>query len=160
MEHHVTPNTFGNAITGIDVSYFVAGRPVPQGSLKFIHGRAIHERAHDLALWRADIANGARATGMNMIVGAAEVHLTFALTKPKTVKRNEPFVRPDIDKLCRAVLDGLTGVAFDDDQQVTHLTAHKVYAEKQGVYIRITDRQKKLSDLLVEKNAEINKNTN
>jgi crossover junction endodeoxyribonuclease RusA len=143
MEHLATPNNFGNVTTGTDACYFVAGRPVPQGSLKFINGHAIHERAQDLALWRADIANGARSLNIDKIIGGAEVYLTFAFTKPKTVKRDEPFVRPDIDKLCRAVLDGLTGVAFDDDQQVTHLTARKIYAEKQGVHIRIVNRNSK-----------------
>lgn len=156
MDYLAPLGNIGNAITGIKASYFVEGRPVPQGSLKFIRGHAIHERAQDLAVWRANIATGAKLSKMKKIEGAVEVHLTFTLAKPKTVKRNEPFVRPDIDKLCRAVLDGLTGVAFDDDQQVTHLIAHKVYAEKQGVYIRIIDRKEKLSGLLAGEDGAVN----
>ena len=66
--------------------------------------------------------------------------LVFIFNKPKTVKRNEPYVRPDLDKLIRAVLDGLTGVAYEDDQQVVRLTAQKAYGETEGVHIRISER--------------------
>jgi hypothetical protein len=64
------------------------------------------------------------------------------MKKPKTVTRNEPHIRPDIDKLVRAVLDGLTDVVYRDDEQVTSLTAVKQYGEQEGVWIRITDRGK------------------
>lgn len=130
----------GEFITGIRAHYFVAGKAVPQGSLKFINGRAIHVRAQDLAVWRADISRGAKATIGEQIVGAVEVHLLFVFAKPKTVKRDEPFVRPDVDKLARAVLDGLSDSAFHDDQQVTKLIAQKIYGDVQGVWITIIER--------------------
>ncbi len=130
----------GELITGIRAHYFVNGRPVPQGSLKFINGHAIHERAHDLAIWRSDISRGAKTIIGEQIVGAVEVHLVFVFNKPKTVKRDEPFVRPDIDKLARAVLDGLTDSAFHDDQQVTKLIAQKIYGNVQGVWITLIER--------------------
>ncbi len=71
-----------------------------------------------------------------------EVSLVFTLKKPKTVTRSEPFIRPDIDKLSRAVLDGLTGVAYEDDEQVVKLTAVKEYGDTEGVLIRVTDKEK------------------
>ena len=131
----------GEAITGTDAHFFVHGRPVPQGSLKFINGHAIHVRAQDLALWRADIANGARKAGLNKAQGAVEVALVFTLTKPKTSKRKEPSTTPDIDKLIRAVLDGLTDVAYEDDKQVTKVSAIKQYGDTQGVQVRVVDRE-------------------
>lgn len=117
--------------------FFVAGTPVPQGSLKFINGRPIHQGAQRLALWRADIAR--RASEELPIKYTEEVycHLWFGLQKPKSVKRVAPFVRPDIDKLIRAVLDGLTGVAFDDDAQVTNIQADKTYKDNPGVWIQL-----------------------
>ena len=147
----VTAGNSGKDTAGTNAQFFIAGRPIPQGSLKFINGHAIHVRAQDLALWRADIARVAKSIIWERAVESVEVHLTFTLLKPKTVKRNEPFVRPDIDKLIRAVLDGLTGVAYDDDQQVTKITAVKEYGTIEGVLIRITDKAK-LSRNLV--NAE------
>mgnify|MGYP006283744691 CR=1 FL=1 len=99
-------------------------------------------RAQDLALWRADIANTARSVILDKAQKGVEVYLTFILKKPKTVTREEPFIRPDIDKLSRAVLDGLTGVAYEDDEQVVKLQASKEYGETEGVTIRIIDKEK------------------
>jgi crossover junction endodeoxyribonuclease RusA len=105
-------------------------------------------RAQDLALWRADIAKVARSVILERAQYGVEVSLVFTLKKPKTVTRSEPFKRPDIDKLCRAVLDGLTGVAYEDDEQVTKLIAVKEYGETEGVTIRITDKEKLRLSLL------------
>ena len=140
MEHPVTHGAIGNEPSGTSAHFFVNGKPIPQGSLKFINGRAIHVRANDLALWRADIANAARRANFKKAQEGVEVSLTFILQRPKTVKRSEPFVRPDIDKLSRAVLDGLTGVAYEDDEQVVKLFAEKRYGENVGVWIRISAR--------------------
>jgi crossover junction endodeoxyribonuclease RusA len=142
MEIPVPLGNFGEAITGTSAQFFVKGRPVPQGSLKFINGHAIHVRAQDLALWRADIANGARYARVEKITGAVEIHLGFVLAKPKTAKRPEPSTTPDLDKLVRAVFDGLTDVAYEDDKQVTKIVASKQYGETQGVSIFIIDREK------------------
>lgn len=121
METLVTAGNFGNATSGTDTSFFVKGKPVSQGSLKFIKGRAIHVKGRELALWRGTIAAIARSTNITKAQVGVEMDLLFIFNKPKTVKRNEPFVRPDLDKLIRAVLDGLTGVAYEDDQQVARL---------------------------------------
>ena len=116
--------------------FFVPGAPIPQGSLKFINGHAIHVRAADLATWRAMIYAKARES-VPMREGAVYVGLTFVMRRPKTVKRDLPFVRPDLDKLVRAVLDGLTGAAYNDDEQVCVLAAEKVYGDQTGVFITI-----------------------
>ena len=142
MTHPVTRGNFGEAITGTNATFFVTGKPVPQGSLKFIHGKAIHVRAQDLAVWRANIAISAKNAFVEKANEGVEIHLRFITLKPKTVTRNEPFIRPDLDKLIRAVMDGLTGVAYDDDQQVTRLSASKEYGITEGVWITIIDRQK------------------
>jgi crossover junction endodeoxyribonuclease RusA len=119
-------------------AFFVKGRPVPQGSLKFIHGRPIHARATDLAVWRADIARNAELSGYKPVQGGVKVKCSFVFNKPKSVKdRNFPWVKPDIDKLLRAVLDGLTGVAYEDDCQVILIEASKVYGEREGAWIEI-----------------------
>ena len=142
MTNLATHGNFGNSTTGIDAQFFVPGRPIPQGSLKFINGHAIHVRAQDLALWRADIANQARVCYSEKLQGAVSVALHFVFNKPKSVKRAEPSIRPDLDKLIRAVLDGLTDVVYRDDEQVTHLVSSKSYGENQGVWISIFDREK------------------
>lgn len=117
--------------------FFVKGRPVPQGSLKFIKGRPIHVRANDLAVWRADIARIAELHGNKPVQGGIAVSLNFIFMKPKTSSRLTPWVKPDLDKLIRAVLDGLTGVAYVDDCQVTQIQASKHYGGQEGVWIGI-----------------------
>jgi len=119
-------------------SFFVKGRPVPQGSMKFIRpGVMIHSRSQDLALWRADIARNAELFGFKPIASAVKVELDFIMARPKSAKRAFPSVKPDLDKLIRAVLDGLTGVAYEDDSQVILIQSSKTYGEKQGVWIGI-----------------------
>ena len=119
-------------------SFFVKGRPVPQGSMKFIRpGVMIHSRSQELALWRADIARNAELFGFKPITSAVKVELDFVMNRPKSTKRVFPSVKPDLDKLIRAVLDGLTGVAYEDDSQVILIQSSKTYGEKQGVWIGI-----------------------
>jgi Holliday junction resolvase RusA-like endonuclease len=63
----------------------------------------------------------------------------FMLPKPKTSKRVFPTVRPDLDKLVRAIADALTGVFWDDDSQVTGLSAAKFYVApgEEGVAVSV-----------------------
>jgi Holliday junction resolvase RusA-like endonuclease len=61
---------------------------------------------------------------------SVSVMYSFARPKGKDRRRVDPCVRPDVDKLCRALLDALTGVAYDDDGQVVALSVRKIYAEK------------------------------
>lgn len=87
----------------------------------------IHNRAKELAVWRATIALKAKEAGCKPVEGPVRVNLIFHLKRPKTVKRLFPIVAPDLDKLIRGVLDGLTGVAYVDDAQVVDIFAQKVY---------------------------------
>jgi Holliday junction resolvase RusA-like endonuclease len=50
--------------------------------------------------------------------------------------------RPDLDKLIRAILDGITGILIEDDSQVVNITATKQYAqanEQHGVLIELEE---------------------
>ena len=118
--------------------FFVRGRPVPQGSMKFIKpGVMIHSRAKELAVWRADIARNAELSGYKPVQGAVKVEIDFIFLRPKSVKREFPSVVPDLDKLIRAVLDGLTGTAYEDDCQVILIQATKTYGLNTGAWIGI-----------------------
>lgn len=73
-----------------------------------------------------------------LLEGAVYVGLRFFLKRGKTVSRKTPFVRPDIDKLARAVLDALTGIVFRDDAQVVKLHCSKSYSDEASVLIIVT----------------------
>lgn len=46
--------------------------------------------------------------------------------------------KPDLDNLVKAVLDGLNGVAFDDDAKIAAFMAEKIYAVDPFVEITIS----------------------
>jgi crossover junction endodeoxyribonuclease RusA len=103
------------------------------------NGRMIHNKAVELAAWRADIANAAKLAGCTPILDPIEITMKFRVKRPKSVKRDYPIVAPDLDKYIRGVLDSLTGVAYNDDSQVIDIKAQKVYSEAPGVDIEISD---------------------
>ena len=74
--------------------------------------------------------------------GAVEIGLHFYFARPKSVsvkKRPYHTVKPDIDKLCRNILDALSGVVYVDDTQVVKLTASKAYDQAPRVEITVRE---------------------
>lgn len=55
--------------------------------------------------------------------------IEFTFMRPKSVPRSRdyPVVKPDIDKLARAVLDALSGIVYLDDAQVWDCGCKKRY---------------------------------
>lgn len=119
--------------------------PAPKGSYRFVRGHAIPMSKREKP-WRNLVADNARIamtrekfTQFDKDVPVS-VRITFLMPQPKTVKRHMPTVPPDIDKLCRAVLDALTDVGvWVDDSQVVDLGATKIYASgiQVGAYITV-----------------------
>jgi Holliday junction resolvase RusA-like endonuclease len=126
------------------LEFFAPGTPVPQGSkvARVQGGAAVmwDGNAKKLKPWRVEVANAAREAhaGRPQLVGAVVVVLEFRFLRPKTVKRDRPFVKPDIDKTLRSIFDALTASAvIKDDAQITRVTAEKVYAAEAGVHVRV-----------------------
>ena len=110
----------------------VLGIPVPQGSTRafIVRGKPIITSASKgLGAWRNAIA--ASVEGRTVPNGGAfGVTLEFVLPRPKTLpkKVSHHIKRPDVDKLCRAALDALTHIVWNDDSQVVYLSVTKTYA--------------------------------
>ena len=119
------------------INFRVNGIPIPQGSMKVINGRVLHSQGSALAGWRSLIGWEARLAGASPHSLPTKITITFTMPRPKTVKRALPSVAPDLDKLIRAVLDGLTGVAYEDDGQVVQIHAQKLYGASVGAEIRL-----------------------
>jgi Holliday junction resolvase RusA-like endonuclease len=119
---------------------FFQGKPIPQGSktAMVVNGRAVMFEANkNHKVYRAGLEKwfGDNKPTLNPV----RVELVFYFTRPKSVKRDYPSVKPDIDKLCRTVLDAATGRLFKDDSQVVILNARKEYTPHvaaEGVLIR------------------------
>jgi len=126
------------------ISFAVIGEPAPEGSVRALSmpGKrfpvVVHDNPKALQTWRKIVVAGATVAledgALPYTSGeAVTVRISFYLTRPKSVsakKRPEPTVRPDVDKLTRAVLDALTmaGV-YADDAQVCALRVSKEYVE-------------------------------
>jgi len=138
-----------------EVTFSVRGSPVAQGSVKaFVRGNRaiIVGKSAPLADWRHAIATEGRAAmaGLPAFDGPVRVVATFVMSRPpshfrtdhETLAKGAPrYPRLDVDKLARALLDGLTGVAIDDDSQVVALWANKEWDDEhrgwQGVDITV-----------------------
>lgn len=55
------------------------------------------------------------------------VDLIFSLTKPKSVKRLLPSVKPDIDNLIKLVTDCMNEIIIQDDNLIVEISARKEY---------------------------------
>ena len=115
----------------LTISFFTSGDPVPQGSMRIFNGRVSHDSGKRLNEWRDAIAWNAKIAMAGAPAAADEpvaVVVEFVLARGRTVTREQPHVKPDVDKLARAVLDALEGVAYANDSQVVSLRVDKRYA--------------------------------
>jgi Holliday junction resolvase RusA-like endonuclease len=123
----------------------VFGDPAPQGSKKVVRGRLI-EASKKLKPWRAAIEKACQPYAQdNIYLGPVRLEVDFFLPRPpsiKMTKRPLPIVPPDLDKLLRAVGDGIgqSGFIWGDDSQVVEIFARKFYADDRepGAVINIT----------------------
>lgn len=135
----------------IRARFFVAGEPTTQGSKRIVqpkgHRRAIliEMTAHKLALWREAIAGEAIRARMHLgctLTGPLRLEAGFRCWKPKRPVNSYP--RLDLDKLARALLDGLCtdGLLAGNDAQFTTLVLRKRYvagSEEPGCSVVIED---------------------
>lgn len=118
----------------------IDGIPRPQGS-KTAYARknrvVMFEANKNLPAWRTHaISTLKRYAPAEPMAGALAVYLFFYLPKPKTATRRHPSVKPDVDKLSRAILDCLTQSGIiEDDSRVIELHAYKSYDQAPGCLV-------------------------
>jgi Holliday junction resolvase RusA-like endonuclease len=61
------------------------------------------------------------------------VKLEFIFSRPKSVKRNNHIITPDIDNICKLVCDACNGILWHDDCLITQLQASKRYAKQDEI---------------------------
>jgi Holliday junction resolvase RusA-like endonuclease len=112
------------------VSLLVAGKPAPKGSRVFYgKGRGSRESSVACKPWVEAVAYSARVNSFGgPLEPPYEVHLKFWMPEGKRPKYGWPSSDGDIDKLVRAVLDGLVqGGLLVDDRHVTKLVSEKTF---------------------------------
>ncbi len=141
------------------ISFFVEGIPSPGGSKKYVghskKGKAIliDMGGDKTRFWRQAVSIYARQTYHGApLKGAVSVRFQFYMPRPKThfhtspkrlgeLRRGAPLyhtVRPDVLKLSRSTEDALTGICWQDDSANCVLTASKLYSDRPGCQITIT----------------------
>lgn len=115
-------------------SFIVIGKPATKGSTVswLSDGGTVITKTDSagLASWSQAVGWAARNAGIKRMPKPSGVVITakVELPKPRSVRRALPTVPPDVDKVSRALLDALKGVAYEDDAQVTTLFITKKYA--------------------------------
>lgn len=128
----------------MSVEFFVEGVPIPQGSKKafVVKGRAVlvDDNAKLLKPWRGVIA---KAADLGVTFDCpVRVEAVFYMPRPKTVKRRFPSVVPDLDKLMRALGDGMKdGGLIRDDSLIVDEDIKKRYADGRGPGVVVTVRE-------------------
>lgn len=121
--------------------FFVEGLPSPQGSKKHIGNGRMIESSKTLPAWRKAIKQATQHhhTG-EPIDQPVKVTVDFFMPKPAKPMFDMPATAPDLDKLCRAIGDGLEqGGALRNDSRIVEWAARKHYAtDKTGAQIEIT----------------------
>jgi len=131
------------------LTFTVYGKPRPQGSTRafFIKklGRAVITSDNkQLKPWRQQVSETAlsvRERGVEPWRGyPVRIDLAFYFARPKSAKKRIGMtVKPDLDKLQRAVFDAITGILIHDDAQITSVTARKHYGDPERVEITVEE---------------------
>lgn len=152
--------------TDLSLIFSVSGLPAPSGSRRVVpirrrDGSQTYRLVADKKVsdWIATVRCKAQEAmaGQPPWDGPLHVHLEFRFPRPKShyrggrrdkdrLRPNAPKLaakRPDLDKLCRAILDALTGVVYLDDAQVAYLQARKAYTDDGPpcVYVSVSVRR-------------------
>lgn len=147
-----TSSGSGDAGSGLSITFTVPGIAAPQGS-KAPWGAESNPNTRP---WRATVAAAAReamvAKGegwtslQHPLASPVSLVVRFTFPRPKshygtgrnanTLKDSAPnlhAVKPDLDKLLRAIGDAVTGIVVRDDSQISQVFATKEYGSPAAV---------------------------
>ncbi|TFC59453.1 MULTISPECIES: RusA family crossover junction endodeoxyribonuclease [unclassified Cryobacterium] len=129
------------------VEFFIPGVPVQQGSKSGFSPKGSNrvqmtdQNKVKLKPWRATVTTH---TPVPVVFDCpVYVELTFVMPRPKKPRFKTPAVMPDIDKLTRAVFDGITDAGlWKDDARVVRMLVAEEYAGEGnpvGVHVAVSE---------------------
>ena len=132
---------------------WVPGTPIPQGSKRLARGRILDANSRTLRPWRAHVTACTRTAleGAPPLAGPTRLDVIFHIPRPashlkacgclRAAAPALPASAPDLDKLVRAICDGLTDAdAITDDRIITQIIATELYStplDQPGALIRL-----------------------
>lgn len=136
--------------------FIVYGKPEPQGSSRAFIPKGwkrpvITSTNTKLKPWRQQIAFTALQAAINVADGRpaplfssepVQLCALFYFDRPKRQTKREraqmyKVTKPDIDKLIRAIGDALTGIAYQDDNQIAGIITEKRFGSPARVEITV-----------------------
>ena len=112
------------------IEFTYCGKVRGQGRPRFMRSGHVHPSDEDIA-YRRDL----RAAYLEQVgtdgfgKEPVEVHISIRRplpkSRPKRVESEPDTCKPDADNIAKAVLDALSGLAYDDDRQVVVLSVIK-----------------------------------
>lgn len=130
------------------VKFTVLGEPQSKGRPRFARmGNYVRSYTPDETVqYETLVRLSYQQAGLEKLSGAirAEIIAFFPIPKSVSKKKHEQMasgkirpitVRKDTDNICKAILDALNNIAYDDDRQVVELLAYKFYSEVPKVVV-------------------------
>ena len=125
----------------------IEGQPQGKGRPRFTKtGHAFTPQA--TRDYESLIAEEYRAAKGEMFDGYVRVNIKAYYKIPKATTKEKrgmiergllkPAVKPDIDNVVKAILDGLNGIAYHDDNQVVYVDGEKFYADEPCVIVEVS----------------------
>jgi Holliday junction resolvase RusA-like endonuclease len=132
----------------------IDGEPVAKGRGKIgrmANGRPViftpaKTRANENLIKMAAMA---AMKGRDPIKGAVMVRIGIYIALPKSFSKKKlrdaemglirPCVKPDLDNFIKSAMDGLNTIVFVDDNQVVEMEGFKMYRNKPGMRIEVTE---------------------
>lgn len=133
------------------MKFTVYGLPVPKqrprwkriGDRVITYTPARTAQYEELVAWSFYEAGGKRTESTVKLKLTAFMQVPVSWSKKRRTAVTEgierPKTRPDLDNLIKSVMDGLNGIAYDDDKQVVMIEAEKVYGNPPRVEVEITE---------------------
>jgi Holliday junction resolvase RusA-like endonuclease len=127
------------------ITFTVPGEPVAKGRprLTTVNGFARAYTPKKTANYESLVAMAAQSAGCPLFEGPVSVCITAYWQCPKSRERKRgqrpaewKVTKPDADNIGKSVTDGLNGIAWRDDAQVSHLEVIKVIGA-QGEQARV-----------------------
>ncbi len=136
----------------MEVTFEVIGDPKGKGRPRFARNGKF-TRAYtpsETVKYERHVAKSyADQVGRVMLSGEIEMDIEAYFPVAKSISKRQRALmlsgemmhtkKPDIDNICKSIMDGISGVAFEDDKQVCVLHAEKYYGEEPKVIVTLKE---------------------
>jgi Holliday junction resolvase RusA-like endonuclease len=127
----------------MQIMFTIYGEPVPKGRPRFsTRGKfPVAYTPEKTKNYESEVGMMAKAAmgSSNPLEGALEafIYVSFPVPASYSKKRTEACLidsekhtkKPDLDNICKILFDGMNGIVFKDDSQITSIHATKVYGK-------------------------------